>query len=98
MSSQPGKQTMAIHILLSDISIIKSNQAMKFGPLIEYNIRNIFHEEPHTNCGGGTFLRPFPNRSKLSLPLDQKPNVVYSLYLLYRKLRAIEISCNLLKL
>ena len=80
MSSQPGKQTIAIHILLSDISIIKSNQAMKSGPLIEYNIRNIFHEEPHTKCGGGTFLRPFPNRSKLRIPLDQKPNVLYSLY------------------
>ena len=34
MTSQPGLQTIAIHILL--------NMTMKFGQLIEYNKRNIF--------------------------------------------------------
>ena len=80
VTSQTGKEITAIYIL-PNISRSKGNQVIKFGPLIEYNIRNIFHEEPHTKCGGGTFLRPFPNRSKLSIPLDQKPNVLYSLYL-----------------
>ena len=43
MTSQPGKQTIAIHIL-PDISRSKSNQTMSFGRLIEYNTRNIFLE------------------------------------------------------
>ena len=42
MTSQPGKQTITIHILPS-ISRSKGNQTMKFGQLIEYKIRNIFH-------------------------------------------------------
>ena len=34
-------QLITIHIL-PDISRSKGNQAMKFGQLIEYNVRNIF--------------------------------------------------------
>ena len=41
MSSQPGLQTIVIHIL-SNIFHSKGNQTMKFGELIEYNKRNIF--------------------------------------------------------
>ena len=41
MTSQPGLQTIAIHIL-SNISQSKGNQTMKFGQLIEYNKINIF--------------------------------------------------------
>ena len=41
MMSQPGLQTIAIHIL-SNISQSKDNQTMKFDQLIEYNKRNIF--------------------------------------------------------
>ena len=41
MTSQPGLQTIAIHIL-PNISQSKSNQTMKFGQSIEYNKRNIF--------------------------------------------------------
>ena len=40
MTSQPGLQTIAIHILLN-ISQSKRNQTMKVGQLIEYNKRNI---------------------------------------------------------
>ena len=36
MTSQPGLQTIAIHILLN-ISQSKGNQKMKFGQLVEYN-------------------------------------------------------------
>ena len=36
MTSQPGKQTIPIHIL-TNISRSKTNQAMKFGQLTEYN-------------------------------------------------------------
>ena len=41
MASQPGLQTIAIHIF-SNISQSKDNQTMKFGQLIEYNERKIF--------------------------------------------------------
>ena len=41
MTSQPGLQTIAIHIL-PNISQDKGNQTMKFGQLIEYNNRSIF--------------------------------------------------------
>ena len=38
MTSQPGLQTIAIHLLPQS----KGNQTMKFGQLIEYNMINIF--------------------------------------------------------
>ena len=41
MMSQPGLQTIAIYIL-PHISQSKGNQALTFGQVIEYNIRNIF--------------------------------------------------------
>ena len=41
MTSQPGLETVAIHIL-HYISQSKSNKTMKFDQLIEYNKKNIF--------------------------------------------------------
>ena len=41
MTSQPGLQTIAIHIL-PNISQSKGNQTMKLGQLIEFNKGNIF--------------------------------------------------------
>ena len=61
---------------------------MKFGQLIEYNMRNIFVEKSYTKCGGKTIPRPLP---KLSLSVDQYSKVLNSLFLLYANLRAIEI-------
>ena len=40
MASQPGEQTITIHIL-PNISRNKGNQTMKFGQLIEQSISNI---------------------------------------------------------
>ena len=48
MASQPGKQTIVIHIL-PNISRSKVNQTMKFGMLVEYNMRNIALEKSYTN-------------------------------------------------
>ena len=44
MTSQPGLQTIAIHIL-PNMSQSKGNQTMKLGQLIEYNKRNIFFQK-----------------------------------------------------
>ena len=70
MTSQPGQKTIAIHILIN-ISRSKGNQAMKFGQLIEYHLRNIFREKSYTKCGGKGNHRPFSKKSKLSISLDQ---------------------------
>ena len=69
MTSQPGKLTIAIHIL-PNISRIKVNQTMKFGQLRQYYMRNIFLEKSYTNCDRETIPRPFSKKSKLSIPLD----------------------------
>ena len=57
MMSQPGRQTIAIQIL-PNISKCKSNQTMKFGQLIKYNM-NIFPENLYTKCGREATTRPF---------------------------------------
>ena len=41
LTSQPGLQTVAIHIL-PNISQSKGDMTMKFGQLMEYNKRKIF--------------------------------------------------------
>ena len=54
MTSQPEYQTIATHILPN----ISDNQAMKFGQLIEYKIRNIFIEKSCTKYAAETIPRP----------------------------------------
>ena len=66
--SQSRKQTITIHILPNISS--KSNQLMKFGQLIEYNMRNIFLEKPYPKCSGETIPRSFSKKSKLNISLD----------------------------
>ena len=65
MTSQPGKQTTAIHMPFN-ISRSKDNQAMKFGSFIEYNMRNIFLEKSYTKYGGQTIPRPFSKNQNLT--------------------------------
>ena len=70
MTSQPGQQTIGIHIL-PNISRTKDNQIMKFDQLIEYNMRNIFVEKSCIKWGGETIPRPFSKKLKLIISLDQ---------------------------
>ena len=65
---------------------------MKFGRLIEYNLKNSFLEKSFTKCGGETIPRPFFKNSKLSICPDQISKVLYILFLLFGKLRVIEID------
>ena len=62
---------------------------MKFGQLIEYDMRNISVEKSFTKCAGETIPRPLPKKSKLTISLDQYYKVLNSLFLLYANLRAI---------
>ena len=64
---------------------------MKSGRLIERNMRNIFLEKPYRKFGVETGPRPFSEKLKLRISLDQWSKVFESLLLLYVKLRAIKI-------
>ena len=63
---------------------------MKFGQLIEYNMRNNFLKKSYTKCSGKNIPRPFSKNSKLNKSLDQRV-LLYRLLLLYAKFKAIEI-------
>ena len=77
MTPQPGKQTIAIHIM-RNISRSKGNQTMNqtISQLIEQNMRNIFLKKPYTKYDGETIPRPFSKKSKLSISLDQQSKVL----------------------
>ena len=63
MTSQPGKRTNVVHILLN-ISRRKDNETLKFGQLIECNIRNVFLEKSYTKCGRKTISRLFSKKNQ----------------------------------
>ena len=65
---------------------------MKYGQLIKYNLKNIFREKSYRKCGGETIPVPFLKKSKLSISLDQCSKVLLVLFLLFGKLRTIEID------
>ena len=44
---------------------------IKFGQLIEGNMKNIFLGKSYTNCGVETSPRPFSEKLKFSISLDQ---------------------------
>ena len=69
---------------MSNISIGKGNQTMKFGQLIEYKMKYIFLEKPYIQCGREVSPRLFYKKSKLSVSLDQQSEILQSLLLLPR--------------
>ena len=86
MTSQPGKQTIAIYIL-PNISRSKGNHIIKLGQLIEYYMRHIL--KSYTKSGEETIPRPFSKKSKSSISLGAIVKVLLGLFLLYDKLRVI---------
>ena len=44
---------------------------MKFGQLVEYNMRNIILEKSYTQCDGETSPRHFSGKLELTISLDQ---------------------------
>ena len=79
MTSQPGWQTLVIHILSNTLRS-KGNQTIKFCQLINYNIRIIFIEKSDTQYDGEIITRPFSEKLNLSISLDQQSKVLYSLF------------------
>ena len=49
MTSQPGKQTIAMHVL-PNVSRRKGNQTMKFGQVIKHKMRKTFLENYTQNA------------------------------------------------
>ena len=76
MTSETGKQIITIKIL-PNIS-----RRMKFGQLVEHNMRNIFLEKLRIKCGERTSPRVFFKKLKLSMYLDQQSKGIYSSILL----------------
>ena len=58
ITPQTGQQIITIHIL-PNISRSKVNQSIKFGQLIEYNMRNTFLVKSNTKYGGKLVPDPF---------------------------------------
>ena len=65
MTPQPWKQTIKIRLILSNISKSKNNQKMKFGHLLEYNMRNIFLKNSYAKGGGENIPRSFFKKIKI---------------------------------
>ena len=78
----------AIHIM-PNISRSKGYQTMKFGQLIECNIRSIFLEKSYTKSSGKTSPRPF-SKTSLYLSINSLTFYIVCFYCI-SKLRAIEI-------
>ena len=72
----------------------KGDQAMKFGQLIEYNMRNSFLEKSYTKYDEETIPRHFSKKSKLSISLDQYSIILYILFSIFAKLRTIKSDWN----
>ena len=70
-----GQQIIVIHIL-PNISRSKVNQTLKFGQLIEYNMRYTFLKTSYTKYGEEASPRPFYKKSKSSISLDQQPEML----------------------
>ena len=49
---------------------------MKFGQLVEHNMRNIFLEKSYTQYGGVAGPRPFYKKSKLTISLDEQSEML----------------------
>ena len=76
MMSQIRQQGITMHILLN-ISWRKDKQTIKFSQLIIYNIKNIFLKKYYTKCDGGASPRHFYKKSKLTISLDQQPEMLF---------------------
>ena len=78
MTSETELQIILTHIL-HNISRSQVNQKMKFGQLIEYNMRKVFLEKSYPVCGGEAIRRVFYKKSDLSISLDQQFEILQGL-------------------
>ena len=82
-SAFPNTNLIFVACMFANISRSKDNKTIKFGQIIECNVRNIFREKSHTKFGGESSPKHFSKKSKLSISQDQESEILYSLFLLY---------------
>ena len=77
---------------IANISRSKGNQAIRFGQLIEYNMRDIFLKQPYTKCGRETIPKP------LKMEIEQISGSIFRsfilFFLLFAKLSTVESDWN----
>ena len=82
-SAFPNANLIFVACMFANISRSKDNKTIKFGQIIECNVRNIFREKSQTKFGGESSPKHFSKKSKLSISQDQESEILYSLFLLY---------------
>ena len=77
----PWRQIVTIHIYqYTNISRTKDKQTMKFGPLVEYDLRNVFLGKLHSKCDEETTPGPFSKDLKLSVSLYEQSIKFYTFF------------------
>ena len=56
---------------MPNISRNKGNETVKFGQILEYNMRNIILEKSYTKCGGENSPGLSSGKLQLNISLDQ---------------------------
>ena len=82
--------------ILPNISRSKGNRKITFGQLVKYKNEKYFSRKIIHKMLCKTITRPLSKKSKLGIFLNQQPNVLCILFILYAKLRAV--NKNILKL
>ena len=77
------------------ISRSKGNETMKFGQLMEFELRNTFLTKCYSKYGRETSSTPFSEKPRLSTSLDQQSETLYGLLLLHIQ---VKDYLNILKL
>ena len=77
-------------LVLPNFSRSKTNQKIKFGQLIEYNMQKIFLEKSYTECGARSFYKT----SILSTSLNQQSELLQSLFYCMSKLKSTAMYQN----
>ena len=67
MMSQPGKKQLQYTYCPKSQEV----KTVKFGHLIEYNMRTIVQDKSYPKCGGKTSPKPFSKKPKFSISLYQ---------------------------
>ena len=75
---------------MSSVSRSKGNQTVKFGHLIECNMRNVFLEKSYAKCDCKSFPRSISEQLKLSISLDYWYTVCFYCMPSWRLLKHIE--------
>ena len=78
-------QQITVIRILPNISRSKSKQTMKVSQRIQYDKINSFLEKSYTKYGGEASPRPFHEKSKLSISLDQQSEMLNNLLLYVQK-------------